>query len=80
MLLACFRMKHCSYGMQADWNFEGSIDKKTWFLLHASGDDFSLVGNRTELGEPHWIRGAIREASGQLEKEKIYNDYMERFQ
>lgn len=66
--------------MQADWNFEGSFDGKEWVVLHAAREDFSLVGNRTELGEPHWIREAIQRAQGQTEKGKIWLDYMERFQ
>ena len=67
------------YGMQSDWNFEGSVDGKQWIVLHASRDDFNLVGNRTELGEPHWIRNAIQKADGDSEKQKIYCDYMERY-
>jgi len=69
------------FGMQGDWNFDGSQDGSNWITLHEARDDKHLVGMNIstdgESGERRWIRDVMKHTD-EAQKEEIYCDYMER--
>ena len=68
-------------GMEGDWNFEASVDGKSWIVLHEARGDRHLIGmnisDGRESGERRWIRDVMKHTDD-AQKEEIYCDYFER--
>lgn len=65
------------FGMQGDWDMQGSTDGENWTVLHEARNDLNLVGMKIGGSERKWIRDVMKHTD-EAHKEDIYCDYMER--